>query len=90
MVAERRHVAKYTSKSCARQVSFSPIDPSALDHSFRSHLLSPGIASFSVMLGSNNTVKRNHNENAAIQSDVIFRRDRAGIGGSGFTYDASA
>jgi hypothetical protein len=90
MGAERRLVAKYTSKSCVRQVSFSALDPSALDNSFRSHLLRPGIASFSVMLGSSNTVKRNQTENAATQSDVILRRDRAGIGGSGFTDDASA
>jgi hypothetical protein len=50
----------------------------------RSHLLKPGIASFSVITGSNTTISRNHTQKAAIQSKVDRNVQLIGGAGSGF------
>ena len=51
--------------------------------SVRSHLLKPGIASFSVITGSNTTISRNHTQKAATQSKVNRSVESLGDAGSG-------
>jgi len=50
----------------------------------RSQLLKPGIASFSVITGSNTTMSRNHTQKAATQSNVNRNVALFGGAGSGF------
>jgi hypothetical protein len=59
------------------------------NHKVRSHLLNPGIASFSIMTGSNTTIKRNHRQNAATQRAVCFHIDVFGGSGKGLNCDCS-
>ena len=56
-----------------------------MNHSnVRSHLLKPGIASFSVITGSNTTIRRNHTQKAVTQSKVNRNVALFGGAGSGF------
>jgi hypothetical protein len=59
------------------------------DHKARSHLLNPGIASFSIMTGNNTTINRNHRQKDATQRAVCFNIDVLGGSGRGLNRDCS-
>jgi hypothetical protein len=58
-------------------------------NSDRSHLLMPGIASFSMMIGRSSTISRNHVQKPITQKRVERRIENLGGAGKGFDRDRS-
>jgi hypothetical protein len=63
--------------------------PSLQVHTNRSHLLNPGIASFSIIIGKSSTMSRNHTQKPTTQRRVERRTDTLGGAGRSFDRDCS-